>query len=153
MLYATNRFSVQASWGLRAFHSVTPPPQWANIRHLEISTLFLTPHATWGQKGTFPPERMMSWKLACEAMKKLRAIRYLFVEMLIWDLFDRVNASAVDDDSLVTILEPLNELQARQFTVEMNIAIPDGVLARLGKLAFVPVVRKRPYERQLDPAL
>lgn len=153
VLYATNRFSVQASEGLRAFHSVTPAPQWAKIRHLEISTLFLTPRTMWSQKGTFPPERMISWTLACEAMKTLRAIRRLFVEMLVWDLYDRVNASAVDDDSLVAILEPLNELEAPNFTVEMNIAIPDGVLARLGKLAFMPVVRQRPYERELDPGL
>ncbi|PVI01624.1 hypothetical protein DM02DRAFT_561213 [Periconia macrospinosa] len=153
VLYATNRFSVQASFGLRAFHSVTPASQWARIRHLEISTLFLMPLNIWSGKRGFPPEHLQTWTLACEALKKLRGIRYLFVEMLVWDLFDRVNASAVDDDSLVTILQPLNGLEAPHFVVEMNIAIPKSVLARLGKLAFVSLVKTRRYVRQLDTGL
>ncbi|CAI6331453.1 unnamed protein product [Periconia digitata] len=77
----------------------------------------------------FPAERMAIREFGCKALENLRAICYLFVEIVVWDLFASLNASSFRDDALVAILESLNWLVASKFAIEMNIAIPGSVLA------------------------
>lgn len=75
----------------------------------------------------------------------------MYVEIIVWDTFVRSDMSAVEEDALVSILEPLKQLAARSFEVELNFAPPDIVLNRLGELPFRLIIRKRPYDRIAFP--
>lgn len=99
----------------------------------------------------FPPDNYGEWAASCALLSKLHGIRTLCVDMIVWDTSERVDMTAVEDDALVAILEPLNQVSAPVFEVELNLALPENVLAKLGKLAFTLTVRKRPYDRVLFP--
>jgi hypothetical protein len=87
----------------------------------------------------------------CRALEGLRGLRSLCVEMVIGDVAHRQDATMVDDDSLVAILEPLNRVAAPLFKVEINLAVNEMVRERLGEMAFTIVVKSRPYDTILFP--
>ncbi|KAF1962962.1 hypothetical protein CC80DRAFT_461435 [Byssothecium circinans] len=152
ILYTANTFSLKGGRGISAFNSVTPQPQWHQIRYLHVSTIFLTPQRYWPEhKRWFPPDNYCQWPTSCATLQNLRGLRSLHVEIIVWDTFEREDATAVEEDALISILEPLNHVSAPVFDIEMNMAMPETVLERLGKLTFTLVVKSRPYDRVLFP--
>ncbi|KAF2463883.1 uncharacterized protein BDR25DRAFT_272402 [Lindgomyces ingoldianus] len=151
ILYTANTFSLKGARGILAFNSVTPQPQWHQIRYLNVSTIFLTPQRYWPEHERFPPDNYCQWSTSCETLQNLRGLRSLHVEIIVWDTHEREDSTAVEDDALVSILEPLNHVSAPLFEIEVNIAIPETVLERLGKRTFTLVVKSRPYDRILFP--
>ncbi|KAH4227128.1 hypothetical protein HBI06_105060 [Parastagonospora nodorum] len=146
LLYTANKFSVKGSRGISAFNAVTPKPQWHQIRYLNISTMFLTPQRYWPNHDAFPPDNYREWSTSCALLQSLHGLRSLQVEIIVWDTFERNDPAAIEDDALTFILEPLNNISAPLFEVEMNMALPKSVLERLGKLSYTLVVRHRPYD-------
>jgi hypothetical protein len=63
----------------------------------------------------------------------------------------RQDATTVDGDSLVAVLEPLNRVTAPRFELEINLAVNKRVRERLGDMAFIIVVKSRPYNTVLFP--
>jgi hypothetical protein len=115
---------------------------------MHISTLFTTPRRIMPAHKHFPPEDFSQWPNTCRTLNEMQGLRTLRIELIVWD-FLRKGSAFVDDLSLKDILEPLNEIVVPHFEVEMNLSIPDAVLARLGQLAFVFVERERPVNRSL----
>jgi hypothetical protein len=81
----------------------------------------------------------------------MRGLRSLYLDIIVWHTIDQKDASAVDDESLVEILRPLQELDAPEFVVEMNFGIPEKVERVIGERRFGLVVRERPFDRVLSP--
>jgi hypothetical protein len=130
---------------------VVPAAQWHLIRHLHVSTLILTPAAWWTHNSTFPPEGLARWTDGCRAVRGMRGLRSLYFDIIVWHTIDQEDASAVDDESLIEILKPLQELDAPEFVVEMNFGIPEKVERVIGERRFRFVVRERPFDRVLSP--
>jgi hypothetical protein len=145
-LYTANVFSVKGTIGLTTFQSITPLPQWQKIRRLHLSTMFLTPEEAMPAHKHFPPESFSQWTNACETLVEMRGLRSLQIEMTVRDLM-RKGPAFVDDESLELILKPLNQIIVPVFEVEMNMSIPDVVLARLGQLTFTFVEKHREVNR------
>ena len=131
--------------------SVVPTIQWHVIHNLHVSTMFLAPKRYWPAHEMFPPDNYKQWSEGCQAQEDLRGLHSLRLEIIVWDTHDQKDAAAVEDDSLVSILEPLNRVTAPLFEVEMNLAIPKTVQKRLGTLAFMVVVKQRPYNTIVFP--
>jgi hypothetical protein len=148
ILYTANTFSLKGTRGVTAFQSVTPPPQWQMIRHMHISTLFLAPKEYMPAHKHFPPENFNQWPNTCRTLNEMQGLRSLRIEIIIWDFY-RKGSAFVDSTSLEHVLEPLNQIVVPFFEVEMNLAIPDVVLAKLGQLAFVFVEQERPVNHVL----
>jgi len=144
-MYTANKFSVKGARGIEAFHSVTPQPQWHQIRYVNISTIFLTPQRYYPEKEWFPPDNYRQWPTSCALMQSLHGIRSLQVEIIVYHTHDHNDTAAVEEDALFCILEPLNHVSAPLFEVEMNMGVPKTVLERLGTLAFTLVVKNRPF--------
>jgi hypothetical protein len=130
---------------------VMPTPQWHMVRHLHVSTMFLTPRQYWPAGTNFPPDNYEHWAEGCRALKRLRGLRSLCVEMIVGDMHHRQDATTVDDDSLVAVLEPPNRVTAPWFELEINLAVNKRVRERLGDMAFIIVVKSRPYNTVLFP--
>jgi hypothetical protein len=144
-LYTANIFSVKGTIGLTTFESVAPPSQWQMIRHLHISTLFLTPKEVMPAHQHFPPDNFTQWPASCHTLKNMRGLRSLQIEIIVWD-FHRKGSAFVDEESLELIFEPLNCISVPYFEVEMNMQMPDSLLAKLGQITFNLVVRQRPFD-------
>ncbi|KAH3964650.1 hypothetical protein HBH70_126260 [Parastagonospora nodorum] len=149
VMYTANKFSVKGGRGISAFHSVTPQPQWHQIRHLNISTIFLTPQRYYPDEEWFPPDNYRQWPTSCALVQSLHGLRSLQVEIIVYYTHDHQNTAAVEEDAILRILEPLNHVSAPLFEVEMNVAVPETVLEKLGTLAFTLVVRNRPFNDSL----
>jgi hypothetical protein len=149
VLYKANIFSLKGTRGITAFKSVTPLPQWQVIRHIHVSTMFLTPGRHMPAHKHFPPDNFTQWPITCQTLNEMQGLRSLRIEMIVRDIEYRNGSGSVDDDSLVYILEPLNRISVPIFEVGMNMPIPDGVLAKLGKLTFIPIVRQRSFNNRL----
>jgi hypothetical protein len=63
----------------------------------------------------------------------------------------RQDATTVDDDSLMAVLEPLNRVTAPRFELEINLAVNKRMRERLGDMAFIIVVKSKPYNTVLFP--
>ncbi|ORY11550.1 hypothetical protein BCR34DRAFT_325393 [Clohesyomyces aquaticus] len=149
ILYTANLFSLKGSRGIVEMRSITPDFQWHMIRHLHISTIFLTPESYWPEFEWFPPDNYKTWREGCSALEELRGIHRLRLEIGVFDTYDRKNPTAVEENALVSILEPLSQVMAPLFEVEMNLAIPQAVRETLGKMTFTLVVKHRPYNTEL----
>jgi hypothetical protein len=150
-LYTANVFSLKGTRGINAFKSVVPIPQWQMIHHIHVSTMFLTPQRHMPAHGHFPPDNFRDWPIACQILKEMQSLRSLHVQLIMWDIEKCDGSGSIDDDSLTSILTPLNQITVPAFKVEMNISISNGVLASLGHLTFVPVVKERPFNHMLTP--
>jgi hypothetical protein len=146
IMYTANVFSLKGTCGLTAFESVVPMPQWQMIRHLHISTIFLTPKAVMPARKHFPPEDFSQWPLACRTLRDMRGLRLLQIEIIVRD-FERRGSAFVDNESLELILEPLSHISVPLFEVEMNMPMPETLLAKLGHFPFKLAVKQRPYNR------
>jgi hypothetical protein len=111
--------------------------------------MFLTPKAFWPAGPMFPPDNYDHWTNACRALKELKGLRFLCVELVVGDTNFRHLSTTVDDESLLAILQPLNGLRLDIFVVEISLEVNERVRERLGELAFTVVVRKRPYNSVL----
>ncbi|KAF2681458.1 hypothetical protein K458DRAFT_309321, partial [Lentithecium fluviatile CBS 122367] len=154
VLYTANRFSLKGSRGILEMRSVTPTPQWHIIRHLQVSTMFVPPMTTWpyvreltawspGRRP--PPDPYKDWAEACQALRDLRGLESLRVEIIFRNDYNS-RGPLMADHELVTVLEPLNHVKAPLFEVEMNVCVPETVHEMLGKSAFTTVVKQRPYD-------
>ncbi|EAT79525.1 hypothetical protein SNOG_13198 [Parastagonospora nodorum SN15] len=153
VMYTANKFSVKGARGIEAFHSVTPQPQWHQIRHLNISTIFLTPRQYYPEHEWFPPDNYVQWPTSCAIVQSLHGLRSLQVELIVRDTHDRKNETLVEEEALFSILKPLTLVSAPLFEVEINMAVPETVLKKLGELTFTLVVKYKPYEHSLFSAL
>lgn len=126
--------------------AVVPTRQWHMIRHLNISTIFVIPERYKPIKEFFPPDSSQRWSEACLALKDLQGIQSLRLDIIVRYKFDY--QAELEDDTLVSILGPLNRVKAPLFEVELNSSIPVTALERLGKLSFTVVVRQRGYDNE-----
>lgn len=152
-MYTANKFSVKGARGIEAFHSVTPQPQWHQIRYLNISTIFLTPQRYYPEHEWFPPDNYVQWPTSCALVQNLHGLRSLQVELIVRDTFDRSNETPMEEEALLSILKPLTLVSAPLFEVEINMAVPQTVLERLGELTFTLVVKYKLYDHGLFGAL
>ncbi|KAF2803252.1 uncharacterized protein BDZ99DRAFT_399750, partial [Mytilinidion resinicola] len=142
ILYTANHFSLEGARGMLEMRSVVPTPQWHMIRHVHVSTLFLTPRPSWLRSG-FPPENYNKWSDGCKALQELRGLRSIRFEFI-----GREDGPAeADVESLVSVLEPLKDIKAPSFEVEMNFPIPDPVQAILGDTNFTLRFQQRPCRK------
>ncbi|KAF1954804.1 hypothetical protein CC80DRAFT_549985 [Byssothecium circinans] len=148
ILYSSNHFSLKGSRGIAAFKSVAPRFQWEKIRHVHISTIFLTPQISYPAYKHFPPDDYTQWPQACAILGNLYGLRSLQFEITIKDTSELLRAP-VEWDTVKTILEPLVHISCPIFEVAMNIVVPDSVLAGFGRLPFTLTV----HERQIDHLL
>jgi hypothetical protein len=81
----------------------------------------------------------------------MQALHSLHVQMIVSDIEKCDSSGSIDNDSLTSVLAFLNRNTVPAFKVEMNIPIPDDVLANLGHLTFVPVMKERPFNHTLTP--
>lgn len=113
--------------------------------------MFFMPQALWQEYPVFPPDNYQQWSDACEALADLRGLLSFHLEIIVWDMYGNGSIELMDEDSLVSILAPLNRITAPRFEVEMNFAIPETVQRRIGTTSFTIVVRQRPWDHGLSP--
>jgi hypothetical protein len=113
--------------------------------------MFLTLKRHMPAHGQFPLDNFREWPIACRNLKDVEALRSLHIQISVWDTEKCDGSGSIDDDSLTSILAPLNRITILAFEFEMNIPISDGVLPNLGHLTFVPVVKQRPFNHMLTP--
>lgn len=150
VLYSTNWFSLKGSRGITAFKSVTPRIQWEKIRHVHVSTVFLTPKESYPKYTHFPPDDYTQWPQACATLGSLCALRSLQIEITVKDTTELPDVP-VEWDTVNQILEPLVHISCPIFEVAMNIVVPDGVFAGFGRLPFTLTVHERQIDRRLHP--
>ncbi|KAF2468915.1 uncharacterized protein BDR25DRAFT_230701 [Lindgomyces ingoldianus] len=149
ILYTANEFSFKGAKGVLALRAVVPTSHWHTIRHVHVSTMFLTPKDYWSKHENYPPENFANWTESCNALQDLRDLRTLRIDIVVYDSFDREHPGAVDDASLVSILQPLKDIKAQVLEVELNFPIPDTVRRALSKINFTISTKKRPYNTEL----
>jgi hypothetical protein len=144
-LYSHNEFSFRAARGVARFHAALSSHNWQLLRHLHISTLFRTPKQ-FHMNGSLPPENYQHWNTACEALRTLRKLHSLKIEMVIWNHDRGHDSKPVHHDSLVFIFGALMELKAHSFVVELNMELPVSIRTALGDLPFTITVQERSYD-------
>ena len=145
ILYSANHFSLKGSRGVAAFQSVTPRLQWEQIRHVHISTVFLTPREYYPAHKHFPPDNYHEWPQACAIVGTLSGLRSLRFEITVADVL----RESIELDTVKAILEPLARLSCPVFEVAMNVAVPDGLVEGFGRLPFTLTVDERQVDRLL----
>jgi hypothetical protein len=144
-LYDANIFDFYGANGLLNFRASIPPGKWLMLRRINISTVFLMPLQLSGPSVCIPPEDYDAWNMACLALGAIDGLRSLRVDMTLWNINDWKTVNTVDHEALVRILGALRCIHVGLFEVEMNVEIPDSVMAVLGPLNFSIEQRHRPY--------
>ncbi|KAF1836065.1 hypothetical protein BDW02DRAFT_596730 [Decorospora gaudefroyi] len=90
------------------------------------------------KRKSFPPENYRDWEDGCRALAGLPRLHLFQVDMVIWDekQYFEPSAGIVEDEALVFILVALKLINARKFTVELNIELLDNVKTALGPVPF-----------------
>lgn len=151
MLYTHNVFSFKGSGGFLAFEKSLPERPCAWLRHVHLSTAFLTPKDTFRDNHGFPPDDYDDWAKAAGALSRLQGLRSLRVEITVFDVWDHFDTTAVDGASLTLILQPLKAIPISDFTIELNMEVPQYVMDAIGPVGFTPLVHSRPHNDKLHP--
>lgn len=135
VLYTKNHFSFSAANGIRAFQSLVAPRNWEALRHVHLSTIFLTPISHW-DRSLQPPENFEYWEPACRSLAGLPRLQSLCIEIIVWDEIAYQHTKILDEKSILGILSPLLRVRARQFRVELNLKIPDEIIGTMRQVPF-----------------
>lgn len=149
ILYTANAFSLKGARGVLALKSVIPATNWERLRHLSVSSSFLTPLENWIYDRGYPPENLTSWSEGCLALRELKGLHMLRFDIIIRANGDRKNPAAVDLDSIVAVLKPLKDLKAMVFEVEMTFNVPEAARIMIGETNFTLLVKDRPYNTRV----
>jgi hypothetical protein len=147
VLYTQNHFSFRGARGVIELHSLLASSNWHALRHVHISTLFLTPMARW-MNCSLPPENYNQWQTACEALCTLKSLHLLKIDMVVWNQQDH-NSNGVSHEALVFIFKALEKVHAQTFQIELNMELPDSVKEAIGGLHFEISLKERPYDGTL----
>lgn len=132
-----------------------PPIQWGCIRHIHLSALHKRGSITEEGGWFWPSESTERWEkigVLLEAIPRLDSLR---VDIRCWapNRTHRV-LTAMHDHQVYSALIPLKNLNAKAFTIELNVQPSLEVWERLGEVNFVLNVRERPVDDEvygMDP--
>lgn len=158
VLYTINNLNFRGATGVLVFRSQLPESNWNRIRRISISTIFVVPMRTALPRQFLPPEHYSNWQAACEAVASLKTLRSFIVDMVIKNWYDgktpMQNATqGVETKAFISILGPINSINAPEVVVELNVEIPEAVSSILGPLNFRVEQRQRPYDSYLFPQI
>jgi hypothetical protein len=148
-LYGANHFSFKGARGVLAMKSCVTALQWHNLRHIYISTMLCAPVECFRNFSGFPPDGLIQWTEGCKALQDMQSLRSLHFDLIVWTTLRREIPS--DEKSLISILEPLQNLDASIFVVELNMPLPERVRVALGDIKFTLVVKQRPFNFSTFP--
>jgi hypothetical protein len=131
-LYRGNTFQFRGAPGLLAFNSSISTFNWHLLSHVQISN-------TW--RNHWPWEDLESWEKCCEQLKELPSLQSLSLDMNIQH--DEDLPTPRDADLVIHALQPLKDVKAKFFKVELNIEPSQDIWDRLGHVNFTVVVKKR----------
>ncbi|KAF2728671.1 hypothetical protein EJ04DRAFT_90986 [Polyplosphaeria fusca] len=143
-LYKCNTFSFKGARGVLAICDLIPPPQWLMIRHVHMSTKFFLPLDFLTSERDLPPENLERWRKACISIGKC-SLRSLVLELTVLDMLEHYDRPEfANDESLISILEPVKHLTAQTFVIEINMNLSKVVLEKLDPTKFTLLYKKRP---------
>lgn len=91
------------------------------------------------------PDQIRKWPGACRVLGSLQHLRELQIIIALWcDGSLMSSRPASDDDSVLYILQPLKEVQARQFTVTLTEDVSTSVRSTLGVTPYQLLRREMP---------
>ncbi|KAF1945550.1 hypothetical protein EJ02DRAFT_338638, partial [Clathrospora elynae] len=151
MIYTSNYFSFKGARSVLALRKMVHLQHWQTIRHINISTVFLTPMDLWRRHRPFPPECYEDWERCCTAIRDLRILRSLRLDIIVWDDAECNDSASIDQESFLAILKPFCGTSPPIFEVELNRNIPEHVLQALGTPMFSLIIKRRPYNMVLFP--
>lgn len=150
VLYRANILNFKAASGVLRFKSLLHEPNWNRIRRMSLSTVFLVPKklsmSLFGPGLGIPPENYDAWRNACSTISTLQNLQRIDFDMTVWNYHNHKSTNTVEDADLLCILEPLNDINARVFEVELNVEPPDSVRRAINPMSFNITVCHRPYD-------
>ncbi|KAH7079687.1 hypothetical protein FB567DRAFT_127170 [Paraphoma chrysanthemicola] len=144
VLYSANVFSFAGASSVLLFHSLYAM-NWRTIRRLHISTVFLVPTKMAGASDCLPPENYNDWTKACTIIGSLDCLQSFKLDMTIWNFYNWKTLNLVDNDSLIAIFQPLQNLVVKDFEIKTNISVDASLTDLLGPLKFRLQQEHRPY--------
>lgn len=151
VLYTANTFSLKGARGIFSMSAIVPTPHWHVIRHLQISTTFHTPRSMHGRGCEPPPENFRMWTDACKSLHDLRGLHSLCLDIIFRETTFSEVPVAEDTESLLSIFEPIKNINVPVFEIEMNFPLSETFQPILGKRNCSIVVKERPYNWELFP--
>lgn len=145
ILYTANTFDMRQSESLVRLPQVITPDHCQHIRSIRFSTVLQCPIILRGvlPSRTFPPDNSTKWLAACEVLAAFHHPETLDITLAVWSQIpsDRERA---DDETITTLLQPLQAVRAMDFSVTLAQTVPDELRAKLGSTPYRLIQRHRP---------
>ncbi|KAF2023187.1 hypothetical protein EK21DRAFT_81445 [Setomelanomma holmii] len=149
VLYDANTFSFNGAACIPRFRSILTVNNWNTIRRMNLSTVFKVPMELSPALKYIPPENYNEWAQNCEVVGTLKGLRWLFIDMTIWNYHDYKTTNTPDDRALIFILSHLRAIPVKFMEVEMNVDISEAVKSALEPMDFTITKRHRPYNTRV----
>jgi hypothetical protein len=145
-LYAQNIFHFRMGRSVYKFSKSIPSVQWHAIRKFHIATVFIAPGYQ-SSNEHWPPETLERWLLCCSTLQWHQNIQELYVELRIQNFKPSPSGAAenIDEEVILTILQPLREIRARRFLVELNTELSPSLRSRIDAKNYEFVGKQRKY--------
>lgn len=149
ILYARNIFHFKRAADMLAVHAIVPSVQWHAIRSIHFSTVFqadkLRLRKQKNRPRTEPPEILDNWRRCCQLLRDSDSLRSIHLDIIIRASSRSLLWMPVEENTILEVLLPLEDVKAQIFEIELNVPIPQLVMEVLGSVNFETTIRQRPH--------